>query len=136
MYHTSDFLLQIVKYMKNTSDQGLKYWPKHMCQNALPLVGHVDASFGSKATTYKSMFGYCFHMFGGLIMCKSKKVTIQAISVNEDGYFAANEATRDAIHLRRLVEALGYTWDGLVLIGEDNTQVIHQVNDLIHLVTN
>ena len=110
--------------MKNTSDQGLKYWPKHMCQNALPLVGHVDASFGSKATTYKSTFGYCFHMFGGLIMCKSKKVTIQAISVNEAEYFAANEATRDAIHLRRLVEALGYTWDGPVLIGEDNRQVI------------
>ena len=39
-----DAALQIVKYMKNTSDQGLKYWPKHMCQNALPLVGHVDAS--------------------------------------------------------------------------------------------
>lgn len=34
-----------------------------------------------------------------------------------------NEATRDAIHLRRLVEALGYTWDGPVIIGEDNKQV-------------
>lgn len=40
-----DAALDVLRYMRNTSHTGLKYWPvwpKHMCNNALPLTGWVD----------------------------------------------------------------------------------------------
>ena len=42
--------------------------------------------------------------------------------------FGAAEVVRDDIHLRRLVEALGYVWNSLVGIGEDKNQVLTQAN--------
>ena len=105
------------------------FWPKHMALRSLPLQGFVDASHATKALEYAATYGYVFYMFGALIYIKSKRITIQTVSVNEAEYFGAAECAREAIHLRRLVEALGYIWEGPVIIGEDNSQVIRQVSD-------
>jgi hypothetical protein len=113
---------RIVRYLKGSSDIGIKY-----SGDARDLCGFMDADFAACPITYKSISGHAFVLGGGAISWYSKKQATTAQSTAEAEYISANEAAREAVWIRRLLNDLGQRQRGPTQLYEDNQSCIHLV---------
>ena len=108
---------RVLRYIKGTLDQGLKFESSSDCD--INLHGYADADWAGDATTRKSTSGYMFSLAGATVSWKSKRQTVVALSSIEAEYIALCLAAQEAIWLRSLLESLGFKQSKATKLYED-----------------
>ncbi len=117
---------QVFRYLKATQNLAITYSAK-----ADPKInGYADANY-AESSDRKSIGGYIFIKNGGAISWKSKKQSVIAQSSMESEYYAAGEATKEALHLRNLETELLRPPAEPTMIYEDNQAAIKVIKEAI-----
>ena len=109
---------RVLRYLKGTRELGIVYGGSGA--NSLKMVGYSDADWAGDKETRRSTTAYVFMLAGGCVSWGSKLQPTVALSSAEAEYMAACSAAQEAIHLRRLMESLGFQQDEATTIHEDN----------------
>ena len=107
----------VLRYLAETLEKSLTY---EKCEGGNILQGYTDSDFAGDPIDRKSTSAYVFTLSGGAISWKTKKQTIVAQATCEAEYVAANECTKEAIWLRRLLADLKLRNESPTLIWGDN----------------
>ena len=78
-----------------------------------------------QATLRVGVTGYITMLNGAAVSWQSVRQTVTALSSAEAEYYAASSIGCDIVHLRRLLERMGYTQDGPTPVAEDNVACIY-----------
>jgi hypothetical protein len=97
-----DVAKNLLRYLAATADHGITYGA------ADGLQGYTDADYGGDTDDRRSTTGFVFTLHGGAISWSSKLQPTIAASTVEAEYQAQGAATRDALHLRKLLPELGF----------------------------
>lgn len=92
------------------------------------LAGFADADWGSNPIDRKSTSGFCFQVYGNLVMWTSKKQTTVALSSCDSEYVALGSCISEACWLRNLLLELSISNDITVTVYEDNQSTIRSCN--------
>ncbi len=113
------YLLNVLKYLHSTKDLKLSFG---MFSNQ-NLGGFADADF---ANTYnsKSISGYCFKNFGNLIVWRSCKQSVVALSTTEAEILPLCIAICEALHLKKVLIDFGLNISNPIVLNEDNEPAI------------
>ena len=93
------YLQRVLRYLKGTSSSKLVYKSK---PDAAPLEAYCDASWAAEEDR-KSTTGYLVTVYGNLVLFKSKKQSLVALSTAEAEFIAMSEAARDIMWIRNLL---------------------------------
>jgi len=112
---------RVLRYLKNTINYQLVF-KKDL--SASPIIGYVDASFGTNDLQAHSTSGYILKLFNKPIIWVSRRQDKVALSTMIVEYYALCEITRDIIWLRQCVQFLGIHLTSPTTIFEDNASCI------------
>ena len=93
----------ILKYLRRTKNVFLVYGG----EEELVVTGYTEASFQTDKDDSKSQSGYVFTINGGVVSWKSSKQETMADSMTEAKYFAASEAAKEGVWIRKFLIELG-----------------------------
>ncbi|RVW67938.1 Retrovirus-related Pol polyprotein from transposon TNT 1-94 [Vitis vinifera] len=88
------------------------------------IKGFVNVDYARNIDTKKSLTGYVFIVFGGVMSWKANLQLVVAISTTEVEYMAMTEVVKEAIWLKGIIEELGM-YRGKVIVYCDNQSPIH-----------
>ena len=88
------------------------------------LSGWVDADFAADLDTRRSHTGYLLILNGGPVSWKSTKQKSVSLSTAESEWYAASEAGKEIIYLRRILDDFGFEQKGPTTLYEDSRAVI------------
>jgi Reverse transcriptase (RNA-dependent DNA polymerase) len=108
--------LQVLRYVAGTLSRGLCYRRDGNAE----LIGYVDSNWAACLDTRRSVTGVIFLLAGAAIMWGSRTQPTVAGSTCQAEYMAYNEATRDALFLRKVLPDLGHAIEGPVSLKGDN----------------
>ena len=91
----------ILKYLRRMRDYMLVYW----CEYLIP-IGYTDLDFQSNLDFRKSILGCVFTLGGEAISWRSVKQSCIADSTMEVEYFAACEAAKEDVWLKKFLSDL------------------------------
>ncbi|XP_050672421.1 copia protein isoform X2 [Leptidea sinapis] len=114
---------RVIRYLKGTKNVTIRYK-----QSGMALTGMADADWAACTVDRRSYTGYIFKYGGGLISYASKKQRTVALSTAEAEYMAMTEATKEALHLKYLLEDIG-VFQQTVTIYNDNLAAQMLVNN-------
>ncbi len=97
------YLLRILKYLWTTKDMKLKM---RYVSDVSPLEAYCDASWASESES-KSTTGYVVKVYGNLVLFKSRKQKLVALSTAEAEYVALSECAKDVMWIRNLLIECG-----------------------------
>lgn len=121
---------RILRYLKGTKDLGLKYGP---IEGEFEIVGYADSDWASDKDTRRSVTAYVYTLGGAAISWSSRLQPTVALSSSESEYMAVSAATQEAIHLRRLMESLGFKQDEPTILFCDNQGAVAMTeNPVMH----
>jgi hypothetical protein len=100
---------RVLRYLSGTTTWGIQFG-----SGEPTLVGYCDASWATRPDR-RSTTGFLWTFHGGLLMWKSVRQRITALSSCEAEYIAAAEAARESTWLRGLMADLGMTSNCLTL---------------------
>ena len=106
----------IVGYLAATSTLGVSY----PAEEELRLEVYCDASFAGDESGRKSRTGWVILINGAPVAWKSALQPVIAHSTAESEYIAMSDGAREAIYIKRLIEAMGGEIKGPIVIHEDN----------------
>ena len=124
-----------IMYLHDTKDIGLHYSSLGERTNQFSLyqkrtwaskpvnkpLGYSDADWAGEVPGRKSTSGYVFMLNGAAISWSSRTQSVVALSTTEAEYYALCEATKEALHVRKLLAELKQESEcEQVLIFEDN----------------
>jgi hypothetical protein len=118
---------RIFRYRKGTQNQWITFGGPDLSSESLfnHYGAYSDTDFASNPDDSKSVSGYVYLLAGGPIAWQSKKQPTVALSTAEAEYSALAAATRAAIWLRYLFEALPVDFPAApTLIYSDNQSAI------------
>ncbi|KRX69779.1 Retrovirus-related Pol polyprotein from transposon TNT 1-94 [Trichinella sp. T6] len=92
---------RVLRYLKKTASYGLRFQ-----RNSGALVGFSDADWGGNSDDRRSYTGYVFKFGNAAISWESRKQRTVALSSTEAEYMALSEACKEAMHLKRMIEAI------------------------------
>jgi hypothetical protein len=113
---------RVLRYLKGTSQIGLTFSGGKDQQQ--PLMGYCDSDWGGDEDTSRSTTGYIFIFGGGPVSWNSRLQPTVALSSSEAEYMALCAAVQEAVHLRQLLNDLGFGQIGPTTIREDNQSCI------------
>ena len=87
-------------------------------------TANSDATWANVPISARSVSGYCFFMSGAAISWKCKVQATVAQSTAEAEFHALDEAAREAVYLRNLLEEIGLRMDKPLVLYEDNQPTI------------
>jgi deoxycytidylate deaminase len=119
--HHMNAAVHVLKYLKGTVDLGLTYNGKVSQRNV--LHGFTDSDWGGCRDTRRSTTGYAFILNGASISWSSRRQATVATSTAHAEIISASEAAQEAVHLRMVLEELGFPQRTTVL-HEDNMPCI------------
>ena len=90
---------RILRYLQGTKKLGIKYVKEENNE----LVGYTDSDWAGSFDDRKSTLAYVFCLGSKAISWSSKKQNSVALSSAEAEYISVNEATREAVWLRRIL---------------------------------
>jgi hypothetical protein len=119
----------MLRYLKGTQDLGLWFSKR----GDLTMVGYVDVGYMSDPHNARSQTGFVFLCGGAAISWRSVKQTLVATSTNHSEIIALNEATRECVWLRRMINHIQKSCGkGVVntptIIYEDNVACVAQMH--------
>jgi hypothetical protein len=109
---------RVLKYLAGSQDVTIRYSRSPGSPNT--LVGYCDSDYAGCTDSRRSHTGFVFLLNGGPIAWQSKRQDLVTRSSTEAEYVALSTAGSTAIHLRRLLEDLGYPQKEATVIHEDN----------------
>ncbi|MCO5586210.1 hypothetical protein L7F22_040149 [Adiantum nelumboides] len=101
----------------------------------LCVRGYVDSDYAGLVDSRKSTCGYVFTVAGGPVLWASCLQPCIALSTTEAEYMAANEATKEALWLSRLVGDLGMAGDAPMLHCDCQSTIALAQNPVFHAKT-
>jgi hypothetical protein len=107
---------RIFCYLRGTMQEGLRF----KGNGNIEIIGYCDSDLGGDKQTRKSRSRYVFMLANAAIIWRSTKQKAIAQSSAEAEYMAANEATKDAIWLRHLLDEMGILQKGPMKINCDS----------------
>ena len=123
----------ILRYLAGMKNLGITYrnTPDETDNNNL-FHGYADATFAN-TNDHKATTGYVFLRSGGVIMWKSKKQTVIALSSTEAEHVALSEAGCKATWLRNLYSELGFPQNNPTIIkGNNDGSIVLTHNPQFH----
>jgi hypothetical protein len=101
--------IRVLRYLRTTADLKLTFG--YQINNSPPntLVAFSDADYARDPQTARSISGNTFFLNGGVISWSSKRQPTVALSTTEAEYVSAAYAAATTVHLRALLEELGYS---------------------------
>jgi hypothetical protein len=117
-------VLRILKYIKNTRTQVLRFPHNPTGTGQLVLASYCDADWASEEDGRRSQGGYICTINGAAVACRSMRQRIVTLSSMESEYVSAGEAAKEVIWLRLLLKEMGYPQPGPTIIWEDNRAAI------------
>lgn len=114
-----------VRYLVSTRSKELVLGGKQQ----IVLTGFSDSSWADCPDSSRSTMGYCFSLGSGAISWASRKQKLVTNSSTDAEYIAINEASREAMFLRQLLEQLGRPCDGATQIFGDNNGALALAKD-------
>jgi hypothetical protein len=112
---------RVLRYLAGTKQLGIQFG------NGDPiLTGFCDASWATRPDR-RSTTGFCWMFLGGMLMWKSVRQRITALSSCESEYIAAAEASRESVWLNGLMRDLG-SEQGCLTLFCDNMSAIATAN--------
>lgn len=112
---------RVLKYLMGTANLTLKYG---QTDSNTDLTGYCDADFAGDVQTRKSTSAYVFMIGGGAVSWASRLQSLVALSTAESEYVSACSATQETVHLRQLLEDVGFKQHGPTPLMEDNQACI------------
>lgn len=106
---------RLLRYLAGTREIGLVYR-----KNEKPLIGYSDANWGGCLVTRRSFTRYAFFLASAAVTWKSQRQYTVALSSTESEYVSLSEATKEALHLSRLLREIGLNDRSNVKIFVDN----------------
>jgi hypothetical protein len=113
-------LKRIFRYLRGTIDFGLVYNLDNKVNMEIVLDAYSDADWAGDCADRKSTTGYVMLLAGAAVSWRSGKHRCIAQSTCEAELIAANEATKELVWLRRLLEELGFDQSKPVTLRMDN----------------
>ena len=92
----------ILKYLRRTRDIFLIYGGFD-----LKLKSYTDSNFQSDPDGSKSISGYVFTVYGGVVSWKSFKQQTIADSIIEAKYIATSETAKETVWMKKFMSVLG-----------------------------
>ena len=121
---------RVLRYLQETKELGLKYAETRA---GTKIFGYADSDWASDKDTRRSVTAYVYILGGAAVSWTSRLQQTVALSSSESEYMAASAAAQEAIHLRRLLESLGFKQDGPTVIYDDNQGAIAMTkNPVMH----
>lgn len=93
---------RILRYVKGTTDYGIKY----SCCHDFQLQGFSDSDWAGSVEDMRSTTGFCFSFGSGIFSWSSKKQDVVAQSTAEAEFIAANATVNQAIWIRKILADL------------------------------
>ena len=126
-----DASTHLLQYLRATCDLGLVFRrDPAVTRDSYGPVGYVDAdyapNYGGWADNYRSTTGWLFKLTGAAVSHCSRRQTRLAMSSAESEYYAAADAAKEAVHLRRILRDLGFPVRAPTILKEDNQSCIKQ----------
>jgi hypothetical protein len=115
----------LLAYLKKTTAYGLCF----DADRAEDLLGYADADFAGDLDERKSTSGYVFTMCGGPVAWSSRLQRSISQSTTEAEFVSLNEATREAVWLKRILNEIDSTYTKPVQIRCDNQGAIRLVHN-------
>ena len=116
----------IMGYLAATPAMGLHF----PAQEELCLEVYCDASFAGDEDGRRSRTGYVVLINGAPVAWRSALQPIIAHSTAESEYIAMSDAAREALYIRRLIEAMGGEIKGPIIVYEDNETAKHMAQEV------
>lgn len=105
---------RVLRYLQGTKDKSLVFEKSNK-----PLTGLADADWGSSSTNRKSFTGYCFMYANGSVSWASRKQKSTSLSTAEAEFYSITEATKEALHLRRLIHDMGDSHEKITIYNDN-----------------
>eukprot|EP00253_Pinus_taeda_P024560 PITA_24560 len=116
----------VLRYLRGTSDHCIIFNGSEGS-----VCGYVDADYVGHLDKRKSTTGYVFTIVGGGISWTSKLQEIVALSTTEAEYIAAEDASKEAIWLKGLLDEIGRTQEKVNVLC-DSQSAIHLAKNLAY----
>lgn len=122
-----NLVIHIFRYLAGTLGLGITF----RSESADELVGYTDSDWACLKDGQKSIEGYAFLLYGGLVSHQPKQQPIVVLSSAEAEYMATTEAGKEALWIARFLGALGYRLPGQpVDLKADNRSAIQLTANL------
>jgi hypothetical protein len=123
-------LLRILRYLKGTMDLGITFDSqndllKGYFGEAPSAACFTDSDWANDLDKRKSVGGYAFILYGGIIDYQCRKTRQTAMSTQEAEWYAACNATKAGKYLRNLFQELGLMGNEPITLLEDNNGCIN-----------
>lgn len=120
---------RILRYLRGTAEYGLHLTPDHNST----LHSYADADWGRDLDTRRSISGILHQLGNATIGWSSKMQPTVSLSSTEAEYKVLTDAAKDIIHLRRLIQELGFDGTNPTSLMSDNQSCIKLVhNPILH----
>ncbi|KRY44405.1 Retrovirus-related Pol polyprotein from transposon TNT 1-94 [Trichinella britovi] len=113
-----------------TASYGLRFQ-----RNSGALVGFSDPDWGGNSDDRRSYTGYVFKFGNAAINWESRKQRTVALSSTEAEYMALSEACKEAMHLKRMIEAITGLCKSVVLQSDNQSELKLAKNPVFHART-
>jgi hypothetical protein len=124
--HDYDLSKRVMRYLNGTREMKLTY------NKIERIAGFSDASFADDKIDRTSTSGYVFMMNGGAISWRSGKQKTVTLSSMESEYVALNDAAKEGIFLKQLINEQQPNDNQPIVIYEDNQSAIKTSQNRIH----
>ena len=124
-----DAIKYIFRYLNSSKNFGIEYCGSSQLLHAYfgqgatnipPAAMFADSDWANDLDKRKSVGGYAFMMYGGVIDYNCKKFTDTPLSSTEAEWYAACEAAKNGLMLRNLLVEIGLPMSSPLIIFEDN----------------
>lgn len=119
-----------MRYIRGSTEVGILHKKQENLE--LRLVGYTDSDYSGCKGTNRSISGYVFTLFGGVISWKACLQKVVTLSTTEAEYTAAIEAVKEGIWLKGILgELTGKKVDAIVYT--DNQSALNLIrNPMYH----
>ena len=119
---------RIIKYIKYTSDYGIKY----TFDTNVEIAGYSDSDWAGDANDRKSTSGGCFFVGNNLVSWHSKKQNCVSLSTAQAEYIAAGSCCTQLLWMKQMLSDYGFK-QGMLSLFCDNTSAINiSKNPVLH----
>ena len=113
-------VFRILRYLKSSPGKGLMFKKN----NHLNTDGCIDADWAGSTTDRKSTSGYSTFVGGNLVIWRSQKQKVVALSSTEAEFRGRSKGLCELLWLKRLLEEIGYSPESTMNLFCDNKVAI------------
>eukprot|EP00253_Pinus_taeda_P022017 PITA_22017 len=126
---------QFFRYLRGTIDYGMCYQERLGLDIALDIHGFVDVDLARDLDQRRSMRGYVFNLFGGVVSWMRKRQSTVALSTKKVEYMASTHASKEVFWLHRLCSSVGLVQRAIRIECDSQSAIFLAKNPAYHSKT-